>query len=85
MPEPGVRFGELLRIGSELEGVSVLENAGSLGGQESSGQEFTFVGLVSETDFSPLYGRANCSLCGVVGWFNSVVREEREQTVPVVQ
>ena len=73
------------RLDQELEGVSLLENAGSFGSQESSGQEFSFVGLVSEADLSPLYSRANCSLCGVVGWFYSFVLDEREQAVPVVQ
>lgn len=62
-----------------------MEDAGSLCGQQTRSEEFPFFGLVSKTDLSPLDSGSFTSLCGVVGWLESVVFEEREQTVPVLE
>ncbi len=69
----------------ELERVSSLKDAGSFGGQQPRGEEFTVLGLVILTDLSPLDGGASTSLGGVVCWFDAFVFEEGEQTVPVLQ
>src|SRR4030067_1207624 len=53
--------------------------------KEASGEEFTIVRLITETDLPPLHSRANASLCNVVGGFDSIIIQKREEAVPVIE
>jgi len=67
-----------------LERVPSLKGARSLGGQQSSGEEFAVVGLIAEAVLSPLDGGSDSSFSGVVGGLNPFVLEKSEQSVPVL-
>jgi hypothetical protein len=69
----------------ELEGVPSLKDAESLCGQQPGCKEFPVLGLVAETDLSPLDCRPDTLFSGVVCWFDSFVFQKGEQTMPVLQ
>jgi hypothetical protein len=53
--------------------------------KEASGEEFTIVRLITETDLPPLHSRAKASLRNVVGGFDSIIIQKREEAVPVIE
>jgi hypothetical protein len=68
-----------------MEGVPFLVDTRSFSGQQKCGEEFPFLGLISEADLSPLHGRTQSPFCGVVGGLNAVMLEKGEQNVPVLE
>lgn len=62
-----------------------LEQARPGDGKEPGGEEFTIVRLIAEADLPPLHGRTDASLCKVVGRFDSITIQKREEAVPVFE
>ena len=53
--------------------------------EEPSGEEFTIVRLIAEADLPPLHSRTDASLSNVVGGFDSIMIQKREEAVPVIE
>jgi hypothetical protein len=68
-----------------LEEVLSLKSACSDHCKESSREEFPFMGLVAEANFSPLDPRSYCLLGSVVRRFDAFMFEEGEKMIPTLQ
>lgn len=69
----------------QVEGVFLLELAGSRDCEEPSRKELSFSRLVSEANLTPLHRRTQGSFSQVVGRLHSFIFEKGEQAVPVLQ
>ena len=70
-------------MNEEVEGILSLHDAGPSDGQQSSGEQFAFFGLISKADFPPLDCGTDSSLSRVVGGFHSLMIQKGEQVVPM--
>lgn len=68
-----------------MEWVLALKLAGASDREDSLSETLAFLGLVSETELSPLDGWPDCALCDVVCGLYSLVGEEGEKMRPVVE
>jgi len=66
-----------------MEGIASLSDTRSFSGQQPGGEEFSFEGLIAETDLPPLDGGAQSSFRRIVGWLDTAVFEKGEQPMPV--
>jgi hypothetical protein len=70
-------------IDQELQGVFLLKNAGTGNRKQSCSEKLSILGLISETDFSPLDRWSDSPFCGVVGGLDPFMFKESEEVVPM--
>jgi hypothetical protein len=75
----------LHEFGEKMEWVLTLKLAGPCHGKNPLGEAFPGLGLVPETEFSPLDRWPDRLFGGIVGRFDSLMSEESEKMVPVIE
>ena len=73
----------LHEFGEKMEWVLTLKLAGPCHGKNPLGEAFPGLGLVPETEFSPLDRWPDRLFGGIVGRFDSLMSEDSEKMVPV--
>ena len=68
-----------------MEGILSLQLAGSRHGKNPFGETLPGLGLVPETELSPLDRWPDRLFGGIVGRFDSLMSEESEKMVPVIE
>ena len=69
----------------EIKMVSSLKPAGSSHGTEAFRKSFPGWGSPAETDFSRLYGKAQCALGSVIGGLNAFMEDKGKEIIPILE
>ena len=72
-------------LSKKTERIFPLQLAGSGYSENPFGKTFARLGLIPETEFSPLDGRPERLLGSIIGWLDAFMGEENEQMWPVVE
>ena len=72
-------------IDQKLKGVFISKNACSGNRKQPCSKNLSFLGLVSEADFSPLDRWSDCALCRIVRWLNPLMFKECEKVIPMFE